>query len=276
MQNITYTIDAGLPLSLWRGIPAQLTIKGIPETSGDWLFLIDTDWIDGVVLSGTVTAEGSDLIVTLSAMNTVELAHAIQGHEVIAARATLTDQTSRVYLIPLTIRNRAIEGTPTPVEQYYTKPQIDALIAGITAESIGALPEPETAGTPGQVLTVTETGAAWEDLPAIDWSKAVTASGAAITPEAGKVYAHTLAAGDVLSIDTSGLGAKQADFELHLTQPATAVTFTFPAGIKWEADGVFSAENDAPDLSEGGRCYILTFRWTGSALLGNLAGAEVL
>ena len=164
MQLINYTIDAGLPLSLWRGIPAQLTLKGIPETSGDWLFLIDTDWVDGVILSGTVTAEGRDLIVTLADMHTAELAHAIQGKEAIAARATLTDSTSRVYLIPLTIRNRAIEGTPTPVEQYYTKAQIDALIAGITPQSIGALPAPAEAGTPGQVLAQGEGGPGWQTI----------------------------------------------------------------------------------------------------------------
>ncbi|MBQ7694553.1 MAG: hypothetical protein IJI85_10275 [Clostridia bacterium] len=246
MQLITYTIDAGLPLSLWRGIPAQITLKGLPDVSGDWLFLIDTDWIDGVVLSGSVTASGSDLVVTLSETNTVELAHAIQGREAIPARATLTDSTSRVYLIPLTIRNRAIEGTPTPVANYYTKPQIDALIAGITAEDVGALSAsgPEIAALEGTSIALAE----------------------------GKVFRHTLAAGEVFTFDASGLTAtRQVTGEVHLIQPATAVSFTLPAGILWEADGAFASGTDAPDFSTGSTLYALVFRWDGTNILGNLA-----
>ncbi len=244
MQTVEYIIEdpeRPAPLLLWRAVPAQITFRGPEDMSGNWTFLVDSEWNGTVLLTGTAVAEGTDLTVTLPDMNTAELAAAMQGKELLQCRATLTDGTSCVYLIPLTIRNRAVAGTPTPVSQYYTRSQIDEFISGLRPKG-------------NEIVETT----------------------VALVPSAGGVYAHTLAAGDVLSFDTSGLGARQADFELHLTQPSTAVTFTFPAGIKWEDSGVFSAENAAPDLSEGGQCYILTFRWTGSALLGNLAGAEVL
>ena len=240
MQTVEYTIetpDCPVPLFLWRAIPAQITVSGMEDISGDWIFLVDSEWGGSTLLNGTVTAEGTDLIITLDDMNTAELASAIQGKELLQCRATLTDGTSRVYLIPLTIRNRAITGVPSPAPAYYTKAQIDEIIAGLQQDA--AIVDP---------------------------------AGTAIAPVAGTIYRHTAAAGDVFTFDTSGLGTKIADFELDLTQPATAVAVTFPAGIKWEKDGVFSAENDAPDLSTGGSTYILTFRWTGSAFLGNLAG----
>ena len=244
MQTVEYSIetpDCPVPLFLWRAIPAQITVNGLEDTSGAWTFLVDSEWGGNTLLTGTVTAESTNLIITLDDMNTAELASAIQGKELLPCRATLTDGTSRVYLIPLTIRNRAITGMPSPAPAYYTKAQIDEIIAGLQPD------------------------AAIVDL-----------AGTQISLAGSKIYRHTLAAGDVFTFDASGLGTREADFELHLTQPATAVAVTFPAGIKWEKDGVFSAENDAPNLSTGGRCYILVFRWTGSAFLGNLAGAEVL
>lgn len=131
MQTSDYNITAGGGVALWRGIPAQITISGLESTSGTWKFLVDNDNADGVILSGTVAASGETLVVTLAEMNTVELAAVINGKPNIQCRATLTDGTSRVYLIPLTVRNRAIEGTPTPVAEYYTKAQIDAIIAAI-------------------------------------------------------------------------------------------------------------------------------------------------
>ena len=295
MQTVTFDITAKPPASLvlWRAIPATVTLTNLGDTSGDWKCIVTAGtWDDATLLTGEVaagTAPGA-LTVTFAAMDSEPLAAAIKGSATLSCVATLTDSVSRVLLIPLCIRNRAtdVQPPPPPSQTYVNSingetgdvtlgaSDVGALPADTTADDIGALPAPAEAGTPGQVYTKTAAGEAWEDLPATDWSKAVTASGAAITPEAGGVYAHTLAAGDVLTIDTSGLGSRQADFELHLTQPSAAVAVTLPAGIKWEADGVFSAENDAPDLSTGGQCYILTFRWTGSFLLGNLAGAEVL
>jgi len=279
MQTVTFDITAKPPASLvlWRAIPATVTLTGLGETSGDWKCIVTAgNWDDATLLTGTVaagTAPGT-LAVTFAAMDSARLAAAIKGNPTLSCVATLTDSVSRVILIPLCIRNRATDTPvpPSPGSTYVRTVNGESGDVELTVETLGALPAPATAGTAGQVLTVTEDGAAWQDIPAIDWSKAVTPAGAAITPQAGKVYAHTLAAGDVLTIDTSGLGTRQTDFEVHLTQPATAVTFTFPAGIKWESDGVFSLANDAPDLSEGGSTYFLTFRWTGSALLGNLAG----
>ena len=133
MQTASYTVNSGGGVALWRGIPAQIEISGIANVSGDWLFLVDNDLADGVILSGTVAADGDNLVVTLAEMNTVELAEAITGKPVIQCRATLTDSESRVYLIPLTVMNRSVSGTPMPIEEYYTKAQVNALIEAIPA-----------------------------------------------------------------------------------------------------------------------------------------------
>lgn len=133
MQTEVFSVSSGVGVTLWRGIPAEITVAGIEDVSGDWLFLVDNDNSDGAILSGTVAAADGALVVTISNMDTVELAAAIQGRQFLQCRATLTDGTSCVYLIPLTIRNRAVSGTPTPVAEYYTKAQVDALIAAIPA-----------------------------------------------------------------------------------------------------------------------------------------------
>ena len=246
MNTASYTITSGRSLELWRGIPATIEISGIEDVSGDWVFLVDHNWRDGAILSGTVTASGEKLVVTLEEMNTVELAKAISSHDSLLCRATLTDSTSRVYLIPLTVRNRAIEGTPVPAAEYYTRAQVDAMIAGITAEDVGAL----SASVP----------------------EIVTLTGTAIALAEGKVFRHTLAAGEVFTFDASGLTAtRQVTGEVHLIQPATAVSFTLPAGILWESDGAFASGNDAPDFSTGSTLYALVFRWDGTNILGNLA-----
>lgn len=56
MQTTQYAIHSGRGITLWRGIPAQIEISGVEDTSGSWLFLADNDFSDGVVLSGTVAA----------------------------------------------------------------------------------------------------------------------------------------------------------------------------------------------------------------------------
>ena len=245
MQTVKYVIgepEFAVPLFLWRAIPTQLTIRGVEDTSGDWIFFVDSDRVDGAVLTGSVTAEGENLTVTLADMNTAELAGAIKGRDTLPCRATLTDGTSRIYSIPLTILNRALGETPTPAPEYYTKARIDEIIAGLQ---------------PGAEI--------------------VTLDGPEITFAPKKVFRHTLAAGEVFTFDTSGLSAgRQIACEVHFIQPSTAVSFTLPSGILWEADGVFSAENDPPDFSAGGMLYAVVFRWTGSAILGNLAYAEAL
>ncbi|MBQ9501867.1 MAG: hypothetical protein IJU70_06900 [Lentisphaeria bacterium] len=99
-----------------------------------------------------------------------------------------------------------------------------------------------------------------------------TPASLAIAPEDNHVYRHTLAASDVITFNTTGLSSSsQIAWELHLTQPATAVSFTLPAGILWPDGDVFDAGNTAPDMTTGSRTYVLVFRWDGTDILGNLA-----
>lgn len=273
MQTAEFRVNSGDGIALWRGIPAQITIAGIEDVSGGWLFLVDNDNADGVVLSGTVAADGETLVVTLENMNTVELADAIHGRQTLQCRATLTDGTSRVYLIPLIVRNRAIEGTPTPVAEYYTKSQIDAMISGqIDLDYADITNKPAING-----VTLAGNKSA-EDLGLLsDAGQTITASGAAITPAHDGVYRHTLAANDEITISTAGLAATvQVTFEVHLIQPATAVAFTLPAGVLWADGDSFSAGNSAPDMSSASTLYCLVFRWDGVNLLGNLAYSKAV
>ena len=356
MQTASYTVNSGGGVALWRGIPAQITISGIEDVSGDWLFLVDNDFSDGVILSGTVAADGGDLVVTLSEMNTVELAAAIQGRGLLQCRATLTDGASRVYIIPFTVRNRAVSGMPTPVAEYYTKAQIDELISGISGSSDYS----ELSNKPainGHTLTGDQTAADlglaipsqippaqvqsnWNEtdqtskayiqnkptIPAAqvqaDWNEAdqtskayiqnkptipsvpvqsvngktgavnlnaadvgalplsgqtITASGAAIIPAHDGVYRHTLSENDEITINTAGMTAMvQVTFELHLVQPATAVTFTLPAGVWWADGDAFASGNSAPTLDTANTEYCLVFRWDGANLLGNLAYSKAV
>ena len=243
MQTAEFRIGSGGGIALWRGIPAQITISGIEDVSGNWLFLGDNDFADGVILSGTVAAASETLVITLAEMNTVELADAIQGRQTLQCRATLTDGTSRVYMIPLTIKNRAVDGTPTPVSEYYTKAQVDALIAGL-----------EQQGDP------------------------IVEAGTAIAPKPCWVYRHTLAENDEITIGTSGLSSSvQFGFELALIQPATPVVeYALPDNVWWEKDGVFDPDNPEPAMSEGDTEYRLVFRWDGANLLGNLAYSKAV
>ena len=267
MQTEQYTVNSGGGVALWRGIPAEITISGIEDVSGDWLFLVDNDFSDGVVLSGTVAASGETLVVTLSEMNTVELAAAINGRSLLSCRATLTDGVSRVYIIPITIRNRAVSGTPTPVAEYYTKAQVDALIAAIPAAPVQSV----NSKTGNVVLSASDVGA----LPAA--GQTITASGVSITPAQDAVYRHTLAANDAITVDTTGLASTvQITFELHLVQPASAVTFTLPAGVLWADGDAFASGNAAPTLDSANTLYCLVFRWDGTNLLGNLAYSKAV
>jgi len=244
-----------------------------------------------VVLSGTVAADGETLVVTLENMNTVELAEAIQGRSLLQCRATLTDGASRVYIIPLTVRNRAIEGTPTPVAEYYTKAQVNALIAGLepvqsnwnetdTASKAYILNKPVIPSVPVQSVN-SKTGDVVlnaEDVGALPASgQTITASGAEITPAHDAVYRHTLAANDEITIITTGFSSSvQVTFELHLVQPATAVTFTLPAGVLWADGDSFASGNAAPTLDTANTEYCLVFRWDGANLLGNLAYSKAV
>ena len=105
----------------------------------------------------------------------------------------------------------------------------------------------------------------------------ITASGASITPAHDGVYRHTLAANDAITIDTTGLSSTvQVTFEVHLVQPATAVTFTLPAGVLWADGDAFASGNAAPTLDTANTLYCLVFRWDGANLLGNLAYSKAV
>ncbi len=272
MQTASYTANSGSGVALWRGIPAQITISGIEDVSGDWLFLVDNDYADGVILSGTVAANNGTLTVTLENMNTFELAAAIDGKPTLQCRATLTDGTSRVYIVPLTIRNRAVSGTPTPVAEYYTKAQIDAIIAGqIELDYTTVTNKPQINGV---TLSGNKSAAdlgllSAEGMPVVTLGEAAST----ITPREGIVYFRALQANDSFEFSTAGLTAAwQKTAELHLLQPATAVAFTLDsANLKWGDGVVFKSSNSAPLFNEANTFYIITVRWDGRELLANLA-----
>ena len=83
----------------------------------------------------------------------------------------------------------------------------------------------------------------------------------AISPTDNSVYYHYLASGDAFTIDLDALqDLQQWYFELDLVQPATPVSFTFPAGIVW-GDGLnFDPENPPPVCNEGSKIYSIIFR----------------
>ena len=272
MQTASYTVNSGGGVALWRGIPAELIISGIEDTVGDWIFLVDNDFADGVILSGTVAANNGTLTVTLENMNTSELAAAIDGKPTLQCRATLTDGTSRVYIVPLTVRNRAVSGTPTPVAEYYTKAQIDAIIAGqIELDYTTVTNKPQING---HTLTGNKSAAdlgllSAEGMPVVTLGEAAST----ITPREGIVYFRALQANDSFEFSTAGLTAAwQKTAELHLLQPATAVAFTLDsANLKWGDGVVFKSSNSAPLFNEANTFYIITVRWDGRELLANLA-----
>lgn len=125
MQELSYNVINGGNISMWRDIPATITITGVEDTTGTWKLLIDTDFIDGVVLTGNVSVDNNALIAVIEQVNTTELRNAIRGKKSIEAKVTLTNDTNQVYLFPITIKNRGMEGTPTPIQDYYTKAQTD-------------------------------------------------------------------------------------------------------------------------------------------------------
>lgn len=105
-----------------------------------------------------------------------------------------------------------------------------------------------------------------------DGNEIITLTGTAITPAPNVVFKKTLAADDAFTIDTSGLtSTRQMTFELHLTQPSTAVTFTLPASLVWPAGDEFTSTASPPAMSAGGKTYAIVIRWDGENLLANLA-----
>ena len=257
MQEATYNITDGGTISLWRGIPAQITISGVEDTSGDWLFLVDNDFSDGVILSGTVAADNGTLVVTLGNMNTVELAAAIQGRSVLQCRATLTDGTSRVYIIPLTIRNRAVSGTPTPVAEYYTKAQVDALIAGLEPGGTDDYNELDNKPAINSVTLTGNKSAADLGLLSSDGLPIVALESGTI-PAPGAVYTLTPSAATEFAFPTP-VSWKDNFFRLAITMPDPAVAVTFPSGLTWKF---------ATPALTAGTTSELAFAWNGSAWEG--------
>ena len=93
----------------------------------------------------------------------------------------------------------------------------------------------------------------------------------AIDPRNAVAYTHTLEASDAFSFSSPVAGAAPT-FELWLTQPATAVSFSFSTTILWDdGSGSYAATNTAPDMSTADTLYALVFRYDGEVWLGNLA-----
>lgn len=154
MQTATYNIIDTTPVILWRALPAQITITGINDISGDWVFLLDKDWVDGAIIAGEITKDNNNIIVTIDMLDNNYIATAISGKPVLECKGTLTDGQNQCFLIPINIQNRTVNTAPapTPATSYYTKAQTDTLLAEKADES--ALSD-YLLKTGGQVETLT-------------------------------------------------------------------------------------------------------------------------
>ena len=92
-----------------------------------------------------------------------------------------------------------------------------------------------------------------------------------IAATTGVAYTKTLEANDAFSFATPGAGVAPT-FELWLTQPSTAVSFSFSTTVWWDdGAGNYASTNSAPDMSTASTLYALAFRFDGEVWLGNLA-----
>lgn len=162
MQELSYNVINGGNISMWRDIPATITITGVEDLTGTWKLLIDTDFIDGVVLTGNVSVDNNALVAVIEEVNTTELRNAIRGKKSIEAKATLTNDTNQVYLFPITIKNRGMEGTPTPIQDYYTKAQTDNKFA------LKTVVDADVANLANNYWTKQETAAAIANVQTMD------------------------------------------------------------------------------------------------------------
>lgn len=137
MQTATYNIIDKTPVILWRALPVQLTITGINDISGDWVFLLDKDWVDGAIITGEITKDNNNIIVTIDLLDNNYIATAISGKPLLECFGTLTDNVNQCFLIPINIQNRTVNTAPapTPATSYYTKAQTDTLLAEKADES---------------------------------------------------------------------------------------------------------------------------------------------
>lgn len=130
---------------------------------------------------------------------------------------------------------------------------------------------PKTGGTFTGDIEVTGDIVASGDITSAG-REILTPATTTIVPQDNKVYKHLLAASDVIAFDLTSLtSTHQVNFEVHLTQPSTAVTFTLPSGILWGDEfGDYDLSNSAPTISTPNTVYCLVFRWDGEVLMGNL------
>ncbi len=230
--------------------------------------------VDALISGGGGGTSDYDQLENRPQINSVTLTGDLTAHDLgLAATSDIppaqvqsnwneTDTTSKSY-----IQNKPTIPT-VPVQS--VNGETGAVV--LDASDVGAIAEPSTAGTTGQVLTETASGPAWQDIPAPDRSQTITQTGTAITPAPDAVFRHTLAANDSFTVDTSALtSSKQITFELQLIQPSTAVSFTLPSGILWSDGNSFSASNPVPEMTDANTLYCIVIRWDGSDLLANLA-----
>ena len=83
--------------------------------------------------------------------------------------------------------------------------------------------------------------------------KLVTLSGTstAINLSLGNVFTHTLS-GDTTYTISNAVSGQAHSFTLIINQPATPVTLTFPASVKWQG-------GEIPDMTTASKTYVLTF-----------------
>ena len=137
MQTATFNIIDKTPVILWRALPVQITITGIKDISGDWVFLLDKDWVDGAIINGVVTKVDNNIVITIDMLDNNYIATAISGKPLLECFATLTDNVNQCFLIPINIQNRTVNTAPapTPATSYYTKAQTDTLLSAKADES---------------------------------------------------------------------------------------------------------------------------------------------
>lgn len=95
----------------------------------------------------------------------------------------------------------------------------------------------------------------------------------AIPAVSGATYTYTLTGDEAIDFGTPTAGYSPT-FELWLTMPTTAVTFSFTPTIIWSNNGRFASYNPAPDFTEGGLVYRLVFQYDGTSWLGNLVSVK--
>lgn len=94
-----------------------------------------------------------------------------------------------------------------------------------------------------------------------------------IEPKQGVIYTYTLENNDNISFGNATSGYCPT-FELWLTQPATAVNFTWETTIIWNNNGNYNISNQPPILTTANKTYVLQFRFNGVNWLGNLKYTE--